>query len=344
MPPSAKPNQCISAQLRVVSLLLHGAGIGLLAAGVFTLGLTPASAQGQPYPNRALRMLVPFAPGGNVDITARAISGEMAAALGRPVIVDNRPGASGMIAADLVAKSPADGYTLLIASSGVMTNLPALHAKMPYDVVRDFAAVARVAIVPLVLIVHPAVPAKNTREFIALARSKPDRLLLASSGACTNLFAEQLMLSTGSRLTTVAYKGSALALIDLMAGHVDTYLDQLTSSINYIQSGRVRAIAVTSANRAALMPEVPTLAESGVPGFDASTVTGLFVPVGTPQAIVARLNGVVTEVLKTPAVRERFATVGAEIAASTSEAFATFIRNDIARWVNVVKRAGIQMQ
>ena len=215
---------------------------------------------------------------------------------------------------------------------------------MPYDVVRDFAAVARVAIVPLVLIVHPAVPAKNTREFIALARSKPERLLLASSGAGTNLFAEQLMLSTGSRLTTVAYKGSARALIDLMAGHVDTYLDQLTSSINYIQSGRVRAIAVTSANRAALLPEVPTLAESGVPGFDASTVTGLFVPVATPQEIVARLSGVVTEVLKTPAVRERFATVGAEIAASTSEAFATFIRNDIARWVNVVKRAGIQMQ
>ena len=316
---------------------------GIAVLGVLQV-LLCSTALAQAWPAKSVRVIVPMATGGGSDIVARMMSTRLSETLGQQFIVDNRGGGGGLIGIGMAVKSPADGYTLLIASSGVMTNLPALHAKMPYDVVRDFAAVARVAIVPLVLIVHPAVPAKNTREFIALARSKPERLLLASSGAGTNLFAEQLMLSTGSRLTTVAYKGSALALIDLMAGHVDTYLDQLTSSINYIQSGRVRAIAVTSANRAALLPEVPTLAESGVPGFDASTVTGLFVPVGTPQAIVARLNGVVTEVLKTPAVRERFATVGAEIAASTSEAFATFIRNDIARWVNVVKRAGIQMQ
>ncbi len=312
----------------------------LLVAGFLTAGQAP----GQAYPSRPLRMLVPFAPGGNVDITARAISGDMAAVLGRPLVVENRPGAGGMIAAELVAKSPPDGHTLLIASTGVMTNLPALNRNLPYDVVRDFAAVSRVAIVPLVLIVHPSVPATTTRQFIALARSKPGRLLIASSGAGTNLFAEQLMISTGSRLTTVAYKGSGPALIDLVAGHVDCYLDQVTSSLGYVRSGRVRAIAVTTATRAARLPDVPTLAESGVPGYDASTVTGIFVPAATPREVVARLNDVLSGLLKTPAIRERFATVGAEAAPGSSSDFAAFIRNDIERWKSVVRQAGIQLQ
>lgn len=312
----------------------------LLVAGFLTAGQAP----GQAYPSRPLRMLVPFAPGGNVDITARAISGDMAAVLGRPLVVENRPGAGGMIAAELVAKSPPDGHTLLIASTGVMTNLPALSRNLPYDVVRDFAAVSRVAIVPLVLIVHPSVPATTTRQFIALARSKPGRLLIASSGAGTNLFAEQLMISTGSRLTTVAYKGSGPALIDLVAGHVDCYLDQVTSSLGYVRSGRVRAIAVTTATRAARLPDVPTLAESGVPGYDASTVTGIFVPAATPREVVARLNDVLSGLLKTPAIRERFATVGAEAAPGSSSDFAAFIRNDIERWKSVVRQAGIQLQ
>lgn len=249
-----------------------------------------------------------------------------------------------MIAAELVAKSPADGYTLLIASTGVMTNLPAIYAKMPYDVVRDFTAVARVAVVPLVLIVHPSVPAQTTREFIALARAKPGGMLMASAGAGTNLFAELLMLSTGARLTTVPYKGSSPALVELMAGQVDAYLDQVTSALNFIKSGRVRAIAVTTAKRAVQLPDVPTLAESGVPGFDASTVTGIFVPTATPREIVARLNTVVTDLLNTAAVKERFATVGAEAAPGSSEEFGAFIRNDIARWINVVKQAGIKLE
>ena len=311
---------------------------------LFVLALCAGICRAQGYPERAIRMLVPFAPGGNVDITARAISGPLSAAIGQPVIVDNRPGASGMIAAELVAKAPADGYTLLIASTGVMTNLPAIYARMPYDVVRDFAAVARVAVVPLVLIVHPSVPAQTTREFIALARARPGRMLMASAGAGTNLFAELLMLSTGARLTTVPYKGSSPALVELMAGQVDAYLDQVTSAFNYIIAGRVRAIAVTTAKRAAQLPDVPTLAESGVPGFDASTVTGVFAPAATPREIVARLNTVVTDLLKTATVKERFATVGAEAAPGSSEEFGAFIRADIARWVSVVKRAGIKLE
>ena len=311
---------------------------------LFALILCAGVCCAQGYPERPIRMVVPFAPGGNVDITARAISGPMAAAMGQPVVVDNRPGASGMIAADLVAKSPADGYTLLIDSTGVMTNLPAIYAKMPYDVVRDFTAVARVAVVPLVLIVHPSVPAQTTREFIALARAKPGGMLMASAGAGTNLFAELLMLSTGARLTTVPYKGSSPAMVELMAGQVDAYLDQVTSALSYIKSGRVRAIAVTTAKRAAQLPDVPTLAESGVPGFDASTVTGIFAPAATPHEVVARLNTVVTDLLNTAAVKERFATVGAEAAPGSSEEFGAFIRKDIARWINVVKQAGIKLE
>ena len=302
----------------------------------------PGAAQ-QSYPDRPIRLIVPFAPGGNVDITARAISNEMAVALGKPVLVDNRPGAGGMIAGEIVAKAPPDGYTLFISSTGVMTNLPALRRKMPYDVVRDFAAVVRVAVVPLALEVHPSVPARTTRQFVALARSKPGRLLIASSGAGTNLFAEQLMILTGARLTTVSYRGSAPALVALISGQVDAYLDQLTSSLPYIKAGRVRAIATTTAQRAALLPEVPTLAESGVPGFEASTVTGIYAPAATPQDVVAQLNKVVAEILRTAVVRQRFITIGAEAAPSTSEEFAAFVRNDIARWKNVVRQAGIPL-
>jgi tripartite-type tricarboxylate transporter receptor subunit TctC len=241
--------------------------------------------------------------------------------LGKPVIVENRPGASGMIAGEIVAKSLPDGYTLFISSTGVMTNLPALRKSMPYDVLRDFVAVARVAVVPLVLEVHPSVPAKTTRQFVALAHSQPGRLLIASSG----------------------FRGSAPALVALISGEVDSYLDQLTSSLPYIKAGRIRAIAATTARRAMLLPEVPTLAESGVPGFEASTVTGVYAPAATPAAIVERLNKVVSEILRSNAVRQRFSAIGAEASPGTSEEFAAFVRNDIARWKKVVKDAGIPL-
>lgn len=307
--------------------------------------LCPCLSTAQGYPNHPIRMLVPFAPGGNVDITARAISDRMANALGQPVIVDNRPGAYGAIATDLVAKAPADGYTLLIASTGVMSQLPATNPKLPYDVLRDLVAVVRVAIVPQVLIVNPSLPVKTTREFIAFARAKPGGALMAFAGTGTNLMAESFTLLTGVRLVTVPYaKGSAPAMVDLIGGRVDGFIDQVTSAINHIRSGRVRAIAVTTTRRAAQLPEVPTLAESGVPGFEASTVTGIYAPAATPSDIVGRLNAVAVEVLSTAAVKERLATVGAEAAPSTSEELGTFIRNDIARWKTVIKEAGIKTE
>jgi tripartite-type tricarboxylate transporter receptor subunit TctC len=318
------------------------------AAAIAAIALLCASSGGvaQTYPTRPIRMIVPFAPGGNVDINARAVAPALGQLLGQQIIVDNRAGASGVIGTDAVAKSPPDGYTLLMASSSIMTNGPALYPKLPYDIVRDFAPVGRVAVVPLVIIVHPSLPVKNTKELIAIAKAQGGKLVFASSGVSTtnHLITELLMIRTGARMTLVPYKGSAPALIDLVAGHVYGHVDQISSALPYIKAGRIRAIAVTTAKRAVALPEVPTLAESGVPGFDASTVTGVLAPAKTPRDIVQKLNAALGQVLAQPAVKERFATLGAEVQPSTSDELAAWIRDDLSVWVNVVKQAGIKLE
>jgi tripartite-type tricarboxylate transporter receptor subunit TctC len=318
------------------------------AAAIAAIALLCASSGGvaQTYPTRPIRMIVPFAPGGNVDINARAVAPALGQLLGQQIVVDNRAGASGVIGTDAVAKSPPDGYTLLMASSSIMTNGPALYPKLPYDIVRDFAPVGRVAVVPLVMIVHPSLPVKNTKELIAIAKAQGGKLVFASSGVSTtnHLITELLMIRTGARMTLVPYKGSAPALIDLVAGHVYGHVDQISSALPYIKAGRIRAIAVTTAKRAVALPEVPTLAESGVPGFDASTVTGVLAPAKTPRDIVQKLNAALGQVLAQPAVKERFATLGAEVQPSTSDELAAWIRDDLSVWVNVVKQAGIKLE
>ena len=300
----------------------------------------------QSYPTRPIRMIVPFAPGGNVDINARAVAPGLAQLLGQQVIVENRAGAGGIIGADLVAKSAPDGYTLLMASSSVMTNGPALYPKMPYDVVRDFAAVGRVAVVPLAIVVHPSLPARTTRELIAVAKAQGGKLLMANAGVGTtnHLIAELFMIRTGTRMSLIPYKGSAPALIDLVAGHVFGHVDQISSALPYIKADRIRAIAVTTARRAVALPEIPTLAESGVPGFDASTVTGILAPARTPRDIVQKLNAALGQVLAQAVVKDRFTTVGAEVQPSTSDELAAWIRDDLAVWVKVVKQAGIKVE
>ena len=300
----------------------------------------------QNYPTRPVRMIVPFAPGGNVDINARSISPAMGLALGQQIIVENRAGAGGTVGTDVVAKSAPDGYTLLVASSSVMTNSPALYPKLPYDIIRDFAPVGRIAVVPLVIVVHPSLPARNTRELIAVAKAQDGKLLMANAGVGTtnHLIAELFMLRTGTRMILVPYKGSGPALVDLVAGHVYGHVDQISSALPYIKAERIRAIAVTTAKRAAALPGVPTLAESGVPGFDASTVTGLLAPAATPRDIVARLNAVLARILATPEMKERFAALGAEVQPSSSEELAAYIRDDFAQWVKVVKQAGIKLE
>jgi tripartite-type tricarboxylate transporter receptor subunit TctC len=291
-------------------------------------------------------VLVPFAPGGNVDINARNIGPGIAEILGQQVIVENRPGAGGTIATDVVAKAAPDGYTLLVASSSIMTNGPALYPKLPYDIVRDFAPVGRIAVVPLAIVVHPSLPAHNTKELIAVAKAQNGNLLMANAGVGTtnHLIAELFMIRTGTRMTLIPYKGSAPALIDLVAGHVYGHVDQISSALPYIKAGRIRAIAVTTGKRTASLADVPTLAESGVPGFDASTVTAVLAPAATPRDIVARLNAALAKVLGNPAVRERFAALGAEVQPSTSEELGKWIREDLAVWIKVVKQAGIKVE
>jgi len=280
-------------------------------------------------------MIVPFAPGGNVDINARAVAPGLGQLLGQQIIVDNRAGAGGTIGTDAVAKSAPDGYTLLMASSSIMTNGPAVYPKLPYDIVRDFVPVGRVAVVPLVIIVHPSLPAKSTKELIAVAKAQGDKLVFANAGVGTtnHLIAELFMIRTGTRMSLIPYKGSAPALIDLVAGHVFGHVDQVSSAPPYIKAGRIRAIAVTTAKRAVALPEIPTLAESGVPGFDASTVTGILAPAKTPRDIVQKLNAALGQVLAQAAVKERFAAVGAEVQPSTSDELAAWIRDDLAIWV-----------
>ena len=316
------------------------------AMTLFAFICAASNSSAQSYPTRPIRMIVPFAPGGNVDITGRSIAPGLSEALGQQVFVDNRPGAGGTIATDLVAKAAPDGYTLLMASSSVMTNGPALYPKLPYDIVRDFVAVGRVSVVPLAIVAHPSVPAKTTKELIALAKSQPGKLLMGNAGVGTtnHLIAELFLISTGTKMTLVPYKGSGPALIDLVAGHLDTHVDQISSALPYIKANRIRAVAVTTAKRSMQMPEVPTLAESGVPGFDASTVTGVLAPAATPRDIVQRLNATLVKVLGASAVRERFASLGAEVQPSTSDEIGAWIREDLAKWVKVVKQAGIKVE
>lgn len=315
----------------------------IIGTALFTAAAV-AAAQG--YPAKPVRMLVPFAPGGNVDITARTIAPGLSEIFGQQVLVENRPGAGGSIATNAVAKAPPDGYTILMASSSVMTNGPALYQNLPYDIVRDLAPVGRVSVVPLVLVVHPSVPAKTTRDLIAVAKAQGGNMLMANAGVGTtnHLIAELFMIRTGAKMNLVPYKGSGPALIDLVAGHMYAHVDQVSSALPFIQAQRIRSIAVTTAKRATALPDVPTLAESGVPGFDASTVTGILAPATVPRDVVSRLNAALNKVLATAVVRNRFTTLGAEVQPSTSDELGKFIREDLALWVKVVKQAGIKAQ
>ncbi|MDH4294512.1 MAG: tripartite tricarboxylate transporter substrate-binding protein, partial [Betaproteobacteria bacterium] len=249
----------------------------MVRSGIIAVALlaTVTGAAAQSYPAKPVRVIVPFAPGGNVDITARTIAPGLAELLGQQMLVDNRPGAGGSIGTNVVAKAAPDGYTIMVASSSVMTNGPALYKNLPYDIVRDLAPVGRIAVVPLALVVHPSVPARTTKELIAVAKAQGGNMLMGNAGVGTtnHLIAELFMIRTGAKMNLIPYKGSGPALIDLVAGHIFAHVDQISSALPFIKEKRIRAIAVTTAKRAAAVPDVPTLAESGVPGFDASTVT-----------------------------------------------------------------------
>ncbi len=298
------------------------------------------------WPERAIRVIVPYAPGGNIDITARTIAPGMSEALGQQIVIDNRGGAGGTLGTDIGAKAAPDGYTLTLGSTGTLSTAPPLYPSLGYDPVRDFAMTSLVNNVPLVLEMHPSIPAKTVQEFIALAKSRPGKITMGSSGAGTtnHLSGELFQRETGTRFIHIPYKGSGPGLVDLMGGQIDIFFDQLSASIGYIQSGRLRALAVTTIKRASAMPGLPTIAESGIPGFDASTWTAIIMPAATPQDIVLKVHGALTKTLRQKATRDAFARLGAETLESSPEETTRFVKEDLAKWTRVVRDAGIKLE
>jgi len=296
-------------------------------------------------PAKPIRVLVGSPPGGSNDILARAVGQRLSEVLGQPVLVDNRPGASQMLAADLMAKSAPDGSTIYISSSTYTTTV-ALQPKQPFDPVNDVAGVALLGNGPLVLVVHPSVPAKNARELIAIARAKPGQLNYTSSGVGginhmgTEVFASMAKIS----MVHVPHKGMAPALVDLMAGQVQVLLVSAASVEAQIKSSRLRAIGMSTAKRSAFLPDLPTIAESGLPGYDVSLWWGFFAPVKTPRPIVERLNAEINRILVTDDMKKRFADFGAEPTPTTPEAFTAMFKAEIARWVKVVREANIKAE
>ncbi len=298
------------------------------------------------YPNRPIRILVPFPPGGNVDITARTVSPGLSSQLGQSIIVDNRGGAHGTIAAEIVAKAARDGYTLMLTSSGMLAIAPALGQKLPYDIARDFAPIGTISTVPLVMVVHPASPATTVREFIALAKTRPGRIPMATNGvgSTPDLAGALFQSLTGTKLNAIPYKGSGPAQIDLAGGQVEVYFDQLSAAIGFINAGKTRALAVLSPTRVAQLPAVPTIAEAGVPGGEADTFTALLAPAGTPKDILQRLNTALNAALRTPAVKDAFARFSSDTLVSSPEATVKHIRSETAKWAKVVREAGIKVE
>jgi tripartite-type tricarboxylate transporter receptor subunit TctC len=294
------------------------------------------------YPAKAIRYVVPFPAGGPLDIVARAIGQELNKSWGQPVIIDNRPGAGGNIGADLVAKAPADGYTILMGAVSTHAINVTLYNKLPYDPIRDFAPVTLITSVPNVLVVHPSVPANNVKELIALAKSRPGQLNFASgsTGSAGHLAGELFNSMAGVRMTHIPYKGAAPAVVDLMAGHVSLMFDNMSSALPNIKAARVRALAVTTLKRSPLLPQLPTISEAGLRGFDVATWFGIFAPAGTPPDIVAKLNGEVVRILHTAEMKERLALLGAEPIGNKPDEFAAFVKAEIPKYAKVIQASG----
>ena len=316
--------------------------LAILAGIALIVGTGPAPAAD--YPTKPIRLVVPFPPGGTTDILARAVAQKLAETWNQQVIVDNRPGAGGNIGADLVAKAAPDGYTLVMGTVGTHAINPNLYGKMPYDHVKDFAPVILVAGVPNVLVVNPEVPIKSVPELIAYAKANPGKLNFASSGSGTSihLSGELFKAMTGVQMTHVPYKGSAPALTDLVGGQVQLMFDNLPSSLAFIKAGKLRALAVTSASRAAALPDVPTVAEY-VPGFEASSWFGILAPAGIAPEIIAKINGEVAKWLATPEAKEKLSAQGANAAGGSPQDFAKHIQAETAKWAKVVKESGAKV-
>ena len=308
--------------------------------------LVAGGAQAQPdYPAKPIRIVVPTSPGGGTDILARQIAQKLTERWGQQVVVDNRPGAGQMIGIELVAKAAPDGYTLVLTASPLALNT-VLYKKVPYDPVRDFAPISQVAAMPNVLVTHPSLPARNIRELIALAKARPGQLVYASSGIGTgpHLAMELLLSMVAVKMEHVPYKGTNPGMIDTMAGQVQVLMSTLLPPLPHIRTGRLRPLGMTGTKRVVSMPEVPTIAEAGVPGYEVIQWYGIVAPANTPREIITKLHGEISNILKSPEVREKLAADGAEPVGSTPEQFAAFIKSEIDKWGKVVKSAGIRVE
>jgi tripartite-type tricarboxylate transporter receptor subunit TctC len=316
----------------------------LVAAALVTA--YSASLLGQGYPSRPIRLVVPLVPGGNLDIVARAVAQRLGEGLGQQIIVENRPGASSLVGTQFVAKAAADGYTLL-AMANTFTSVPAVIANPGYDPVKDFTGVTMTCKVAQVLVINPSLPVKSVKELIALAKARPGELSYASSGnGSTGHFAAELFnQKAGLKMLHVPYKGNAQALVDIIAGQVMMMYDQVSTSSPLVKAGKLRALAVTSSTRSSLFPDLPTIDEAGVKGYEAITFNGLLAPAGTPRQVLSRLQGEVAKIVAVPALRNNFLERGVELTASTSpDEFTTYVRNEVIANAKLARNAGITAQ
>lgn len=314
-----------------------------LAAAAFAVMLTMAGASAQNYPNRSIKIVVPATPGGGIDIIARLVGEKISASLGQSVVVENKPGASNNIGTDFVAKSPPDGYTLLIIASSHATN-KWMFKSLPFDPVKDFEPVVYTHVIPLLLAVHPSVPAKTVPELIAWVKANPDKANYASSGPGSSLHmaAELFINMTGTKMQQVPYKGSSAAHPDLMAGRTLMIFDTVPAIKQHVESGAVRGLAVTTLDRSPAVPDLPSISEAALKGYDATTWGGILAPAGTPKDVVAKLNTAINAALKMEDVKARLTGLGIQIQGGTPEQFATVIQREVDKWGKVVKEAGIQ--
>ena len=296
------------------------------------------------YPARPIRLIVPYAPGGNADIIGRYMAERLTDALGKQVVVDNRPGANSIIGTELAARAPADGYTLLIVASAHAIN-PSLVRKLPYDTLKDLAPISLVGSTPLILVAHPSLPVQNVKQLIAYAKARPGQLNFGSSGngSPANLAGALFNLMAGVDLVHVAYKGTAQATSDIIAGHVQLGFPSMTSVLPQVKSGKLKGLAMTAAQRSPLAPDMPTVAESGLSGYQASIWNGLLAPSGTPAAIVNKLNGAIVRVLKSAEARERYGGMGADVLVSSPAEFEAFVRAEMIKWAKVIREANIRV-
>ena len=310
---------------------------------LFLLAATIAvPAWSQSFPSRPVRFVVLFSPGGSVDTLARTFQPKLADALGQQVVVDNRPGGNGDIGMLIVARAPADGHTIVLGYIANIAIAPSLQSKMPYDPVKDFAPITQPASSPNVLTAHPSVQAKNLKELIALAKANPGKLSFASTGVASvgHLTGELINNLAGIKITHVPYKGSGQAVTDILGGHVSIMYSGFSSTLAHIKAGKLRALAVTGAKRSPALADVPTIAEQGFPGVEATAWYGVLAPAGTPKPVIARLHGEFMKILKQPDVAQRLDGLGFEIVASTPEQFSAYIRSEIKKWAKVVKASG----